>query len=201
MNRSSLVVLLTLIATLAPGTASAQDEYLDRFAFGIGIGLVDLSDSLDDDGTETYLHASFRVLLGDKNAGRDDKTVVAYLEPEVGYWNANYRIPIDDNADSPAISGDQTDLMVGLNIIAVVPFERVDYFIGAGLAIHSFDSDASLSGFQIDDDEVFGVNIQTGIDVRLSENIGVFGLLRLDLVEDVVEEQAKIALGIRFFFG
>ena len=201
MKRCCLIVLLALFATLIPGSARAQDGELDRFAFGVGIGLVDLSDSLDDDGTETYLQANFRVLLGDKQAGRDEKTVVAYLEAELGYWNANYRIPIDDNASSPFISGDQTDLMLGLNIVAVVPFERVDYFIGAGLAIHNFDSDASLSTFAIDDDETFGVNIQTGIDVRLSETIGIYGLLRLDLVEDVVEEQAKILLGLRFFFG
>ncbi len=195
MKRSSLVVLLALIATLIPGTASAQNEDINRFAFGIGIGLVDLSDSLDDDGTETYLQANFRILLGDRNAQRDDQTVVAYLEPEIGYWNASYRIPVTQTG---FIDGDQTDLMLGLNIIAVVPFHRVDYFIGAGMSIHSFDSNDSI---QVDDDEVFGVNIQTGIDVRLSENIGVYGLLRIDLVEDVVEEQAKIVLGLRFFFG
>ncbi len=201
MKRSSLLVLLALIATLAPGTASAQDEYLDRFAFGVGIGLVDLSDSFDDDGTETYVHASLRILLGDKNAGHDDKTVVAYVEPEIGYWNASYRIPVDDNAATPFFDTDQTDLMLGVNIIGVVPFDRVDYFLGAGLAIHSFDSGGDLSVVQIDDDEVFGVNIQTGIDVHVSDNIGIYGLLRIDLVEDVVEEQVKIVLGVRFFFG
>ncbi len=198
MKRSSLIALIALIAMLVPGIASAQDEYLDRFAFGIGIGLVDLSDSLDDDSTETYLHAQFRILLGDKNATRDEKTVVAYLEPEIGYWNANYRVPVTGGNFA---DGDQTDLMVGLNIIGVVPFQRVDYFLGAGLSIHSFDSGGDFSGVRVDDDEVFGVNIQTGLDVRLGENIGVFGLLRIDLVEDVVEEQVKIALGVRFFFG
>ncbi len=201
MKRLSLIVLLALFATLVPGTASAQEDYLDRFAFGIGIGLVDLSDSFDDDSTETYMHASFRIMVGDKSAKRDDQTVVAYLEPEIGYWNASYRVPLDDNADTPFIDGDQTDLMVGLNIIGVVPFQRVDYFLGAGLSIHSFDSGGDFSGVRVDDDEVFGVNIQTGLDVRLGENIGVFGLLRIDLVEDVVEEQVKIALGVRFFFG
>ncbi len=201
MKRWSLVVLLALFATLVPGTASAQKDELDRFVFGVGIGLVDLSDSLDDDATETYVHASFRILLGDRNVSRDDQTVVAYLEPEIGYWNANYRIPIDDNADTPFLSGDQTDLMVGVNIIGVVPFQRVDYYIGAGLAIHSFDNGGDLSGVQFDDDEVFGVNIQTGIDVHLSDSIGLYGLLRLDLVEDYVEEQVKIVLGARFFFG
>ncbi len=201
MKRFSLVVLLALFATLTPGTASAQNDDLDRFAFGIGIGLVDLSDSLDDDGTETYMHASFRILLGDKSAGRDDKTVVAYVEPEIGYWNASYRVPIDDNANDPLIDGDQTDLMIGVNIVGVVPFERVDYFLGAGLAIHTFDSSGDFAAVRVDDDEVFGVNIQTGIDVHLTDNIGVFGLLRIDLVEDVVEEQVKIALGLRIFFG
>ncbi len=199
MKRLAPAILLALLATLVPGTADAQkSDEIDRFAFGIGVGLVDLSDSFDDDSTETYLHAQFRILLGDKNATRDEKTVVAYLEPEIGYWNANYRVPLTgvNFAD-----GDQTDLMVGLNIIGVVPFNRVDYFIGAGLSIHNFDSGGDVSAVQIDDDETFGVNIQTGIDVHLSESISVYGLLRLDLVEDVVEEQTKIALGVRFFFG
>ena len=53
MKRCCLIVLLALFATLIPGSARAQDGELHRFAFGVGIGLVDLSDSLDDDGTET----------------------------------------------------------------------------------------------------------------------------------------------------
>lgn len=199
MKRLSLIVLFALFATLVPGTASAQKEdQLDRFVFGVGIGLVDLSDSLDDDGTETYLHAHLRILLGDKNVSRDDQTVVAYLEPEIGYWDANFRFPL---ADGSFAASDQDDLMIGLNIIGVVPFQRVDYFLGAGLAIHSFGSNGNISGVQFNDEEIFGVNIQTGIDVHLSDTIGIYGLLRIDLVEDVVEEQVKIALGARFFFG
>ncbi len=199
MKRWSLVVLLTLFATLVPGIASAQKQELDRYAFGIGIGLVDLSDSVDDSSTETYIHANFRILIGDKSAQRDDKTVVAYLEPEIGYWEANNRFSLPDGSSVPT---DQSDLMLGLNVIGVVPFERVDYFLGAGFSIHSFDSGGNISGVNIgSDDDSFGVNVQTGIDVRLSDSVGIYGLLRIDLVEDVQEEQAKITLGLRFFFG
>ncbi len=197
MKRWSPLVFLALFAALVPGIASAQDE-LNRFAFGIGIGLVDLSDSIDDSSTETYVHANFRILLGDDSGQRDDKTVVAYLEPEIGYWEANSRFALPDGS---AVQSDQSDLMLGLNIIGVVPFQKVDYFLGAGLSIHSFDAGRNISGVQLNDDEVFGVNIQTGLDVRLTDNLGVYGLLRLDLVEDIQEEQAKINLGLRFFFG
>ena len=198
MKRWSLVVLLAFFTTFVPGAASAQDEEVDRFALGIGFGLVDLSEPLADSSTETYLQANFRILLGDKSAQRDDKTVVAYLEPEIGYWESNNRVPLPGNS---AANIDQSDLMLGLNIVGVVPFRRVDYFLGAGFSIHSFDSGGSISGVQLDEDETFGVNLQTGLDVRFSETIGVYGLLRIDLVEDVQEEQAKIALGLRFFFG
>ena len=70
MKRWSLVVLFALLATLASGSASAQDDDIDRFAFGLGIGLVDLSDSVDDESTETYITANFRILLGDKDRRR-----------------------------------------------------------------------------------------------------------------------------------
>ncbi len=197
MKRWSPIALLALLALLVPSSAMAQNEELDRFAFGVGIGLVDLSDSVLDNSTETYLTAAFRILLGDKDRGRDDQAVVAYLEPEIGYWEANNRIPIGDSS----VESNQSDLSVGLNIVGLVPFRRVDYFLGAGLAIHSFDAGRDVSGIQLDDDETFGVNIQTGLSVHVSENVDIFGLLRLDLVEDGQEEQAKIVLGLRFNFG
>ena len=199
MKRWSLMILLSLFATLLPGAAEAQHgNELDRFGIGIGIGLVDLSDSIDDSSTETYIAASFRVLLGDKDKKRDDSHVVAYLEPEISYWESDNRLPLTTGG---SVVNSQSDLMIGLNIIGVVPFDRVNYFIGAGLSIHSFDSGLNLDGISIDDEETFGVNIQTGLDVHITDKVDVFGLLRLDLVEDVQEEQAKIVLGLRFNFG
>ncbi len=197
MKRWSLLVLLALLASLVAGTASAQEDGdLERFAFGIGIGLVDLSDTIDDESTETYITASFRILLGDKDKRRDDQSIVAYVEPEIGYWEADDRIPLNN------VRSSQSDLMLGVNILGVIPFNKVDYFFGAGLAIHSFDADLAIDGVSVDaDEDSFGVNIQVGLDVHVSDNVDVFGLLRLDLVEDVQEEQAKIVLGLRFNFG
>ncbi len=199
MKRWSPVVLLALITTLIPSAAMAQKhkDDLDRFAFGIGIGLVDLSDSILDNSTETYVAASFRIMLGDKDKKRDHQSVVAYVEPEISYWEADNRVPVGTGT----VDASQSDLMVGLNIIGVVPFDKVDYFLGAGLSIHSFDAGTDISGVALDDEETFGVNIQTGLDVHITDNFDVFGLLRLDLVEDVQEEQAKIVLGLRFNFG
>ena len=204
MKRWSPIVLLALLASLVPSSAAAQNERLDRFAFGVGIGLVDLSGSLRDssgpvldDGTETYLTASFRVLLGDRNRARNGKVVVAYLEPEIGYWESSTRIPVAGGS----VESNQSDLMVGVNIIGFVPFPKVDYFFGAGLGIHSFDTGRDLSGLQLDDDENFGFNVQTGLSGHLSRNVELYGLLRVDLVEDLQEEQAKVVLGLRFTFG
>ena len=199
MKRWSTVILPTLLAALLPAAAAAdRGEELERFAFGIGIGLVDLSDSITDDSTETYVTANFRILLGDKDRKRDEHAVVAYVEPEIGYWESDNRIPLNTGG---TVSSSQSDLMIGINIIGVVPFKNVDYFIGAGLALHSFDVGLDLNGVDLDTDETFGVNIQTGLDVHVSDKVDIYGLLRLDLVEDIQEEQAKIVLGLRFRFG
>ncbi len=204
MKRWSLVVILAFLASFVPSTASADgDGDLDRFAFGIDLGLVDLSDSLTTDSTETYLTANFRILLGDEGGKRDDKTVVAYLEPEIGYWERGVRIPLTAGGTA---SSDSSDTLLGINILGVVPFRKVDYFFGAGIGMHFFDVGIDPGNVDLGSDETFGVNIQVGIDVHVTDNLGVFGLLRLDLIEDVVgqqigEEQAKIVLGLRFFFG
>ena len=206
MKRWSMGMILALLALLVPGAAFAGDgdwAEVDRFAFGIGLGLVDLSDSLTDDSTETYLAANLRILLGDKDAEKDDKTVVAYLEPEIGYWERDVRVPLNVGGTANSSS---SDFMVGVNILGVVPFRRVDYFFGAGLGVHFFDVGLDADNVDLGSDETFGVNVQVGIDVRLGEKAGLFGLLRLDLIEEVEgaqigEEQAKIVLGARFFFG
>ena len=206
MKRWSLGLILALLALLLPGTVFADDwDDVDRFAFGIGLGLVDLSDSISEDSTETYLAANLRILLGDKDesAKKDDQTVVAYIEPEIGYWERDVRIPLDAGGTASTSS---SDFMVGVNILGVVPFRKVDYFFGAGLGIHFFDVGLSTANVDLGSDETFGVNIQVGIDVHITANFGIFGLMRLDLIEEVEgtqigEEQAKIVLGGRFFFG
>ena len=209
MKRWSLGMILAVLALLGPGTAFADDDWdeVDRFAFGIGLGLVDLSDSIAEDSTETYLAANFRILLGekDKHEKKDDKTVVAYLEPEIGYWERDVRIPLN-TVGGGTVNSSSSDFMVGLNIVGVVPFRKVDYFFGAGLAIHFFDVGLNADNVDLGSDETFGVNVQVGIDVHITDSFGVFGLLRLDLIEEVEgaqigEEQAKIVLGGRFFFG
>ncbi len=206
MKRWSMGLILALIALLVPGVALADDDDwgdLDRFAFGIGLGQVDLSDSRSDDSTETYFGANFRILLGDDDGQKDDNTVVAYLEPEIGYWERGVRIPVGDGATA---NSDSSDMMVGLNVLGVVPFRRVDYFFGAGIGIHFFDAGLDAAGVDLSSDETFGVNIQVGIDVHLTDSLGFFGLMRLDLIEEaagaqVGEEQAKIWVGLRAFFG
>ena len=199
MRRLSLVVTLAILASFTASPASAQeDRQLDRFAFGVGIGLVDLSDSPTGDTTETYTTAYLRILLGDTDRRRGEAGFAAYLEPEVSYWESDVRIPL---ASGGTAASSQSDMLVGLNLIGTTPFSKADFFLGVGLGIHFFDAGLSADNVDLGSDEVLGVNIQTGIDVRLGETFSIWGLVRTDLVEDVQEVQTKIVLGIRFAFG
>lgn len=199
MKRWSLIAALALLASLSPSTASAQDDQnLDRFAFGVGLGLVDLSDSTVADSTETYGAAYLRILLGDKDRRRDEEGLAAYLEPEISYWERDLRVPLTDGGTAMS---SQSDLLVGVNIVGLLPYNKADFFFGVGLGIHFFDVGLSADNVDLGSDETFGVNIQSGLDVRISNSVSVWGLIRTDLVEDVHEVQTKIVLGLRFSFG
>lgn len=199
MKRWSLFAALALLALLGPATASAQDEgKLDRFSFGLGLGLVDLTDSPVEASTETYGTANLRILLGDRDRRREEAGFAAYLEPEIAYWESDVRVPL---AGGGTAASSQSDLLVGVNIVGVSPFSKADFFFGAGLGVHFFDVGLSSDNVDLGSDETFGVNVQTGLDVRVSESVSVWGLTRIDLVEDVQEVQTKIVLGLRFSFG
>lgn len=166
----------------------ADDE--NRFDFGIAIGLVNLDEEALDDDVESYLTASLRIAFGDTSAHRGGRGgLQGYLEPEIGIWD-----------------GDQaSDTLLGINVIGSIPFNAVDFFVGAGAAIHMLETDAFIDAngdtVASTDDDAFGVNAQFGVDVHLSENITVFGTGRFDIVDDSSDSlQAKVYLGLRFGF-
>ena len=207
----ALMLAAMLVATLAGADDRYDDDYGDRdrtrpyiYGFGLGLGLVDPSDNAED-STEPYFSASLRIMLGEKDRerarrGRSHHGVLAYIEPEIAYWGGEFDSVINNQTIAQR---DSSDLMLGVNILGLVPFRYVDFFFGAGAGVHFLDSevvDNAISDNSLDSDDTnFGVNFHVGIDVRIAPRVAVFGKGRFDLIEgDLHEEQAKIYLGLRF---
>jgi len=205
MKRWMTVGLLTVAVLLPAGMAQAQgsndrqdrdrdDEEShrgdrDRFALGVGIGLVEPLNK-----TETYYTASLRIRTSGRRSGnrdegrRSDEGITGYLEPEVGYWTSS-----DKNRPKGS------DLLLGVNLIGVVPLGAVDSFFGVGAGAHFIDAalaanDSNLSGR----DTKFGANAQFGIDLYISRSLSAFGTGRFDLVQGSANRiQSKVYLGLR----
>ncbi len=213
MTRWHRAVVLAVLCLAWVGVAVAQSSgeegyYLDeetdsdepgRYSLGIGFGLVELGDNviqgqtlLVDDDVEPYFVLNFRIAFGDPHAyghsGRQGFR--GYLEPELGYWESN----------SPGAS--LSDTLLGLNIIGAVPMGAVEFFVGAGAALHFLDSSVNVAGAAAADDETIGVNAHFGVDVAVSRRVSVFGVGRFDLVDDDRDElEGKAYLGLRFRFS
>jgi hypothetical protein len=193
-------VFAMILGIALPDAARAEDKgnkdgKHDGLALGLGAGIV----SPDGDG-EIYFTANLRFRIGgdekdDKGKRRrtkNDDGIRAYLEPEIGYWSR---------------SGDALetkDLLLGLNLVGVVPTRAADYFFGVGFGIHSFDnnvSDPIFSDFGGSDTRLGG-NFHVGLDVNLGPRIALFGVGRLDLLEggQFDDSQSKIYGGLRFKF-
>ena len=166
-----------------------EADHGSRFGFGIGAGLVNLDEEFIDDDVETYLTAHLRIAFGDTTAHKGGRRGLrGYLEPEIGIWESDI----------------SSDTLIGINIIGSIPFNAVDFFVGAGAGIHMLETDPIIvDGEQIagTDDDAFGVNAQFGVDVHISEDVTVFGTGRFDIVDDSSDSlEAKVYLGLRFAF-
>ena len=113
-----------------------------------------------------------------------------FLEAEVGYWKDSELVPYE------------SDLLIGMNIIGVLPTRAVDFFFGGGVGVHFIGESALLKEDEtIDGGARFGANIQFGVDMNLTDPVAFFALGRYDLLEgDIVNFQAKILVGARFRF-
>lgn len=185
-RRVRLLLPLLIAVLLVPAAARAQEddeEEYQRFALGIGAGLVDSGQV-----TSPYLTASLRIRLGDEDQ-HSGSGIAAYVEPEVGYW--------DDDVDDFGSSA--TDALLGVNIGGSVALRTVQYFVGAGLGVHFLDTELA-SG--VDESETsLGVNAHFGVDVAVGESMSLFGVGRVDLVDELEEDrQVKVYLGARFRF-
>jgi len=112
-----------------------------------------------------------------------------YFEPEVGYWK------------SSAKTRSGSDLLLGVNVVGVVPVGAVDTFLGAGVGAHRLDP-ALLSNPTSDSKQTkLGVNAQFGLDLYLTRSLSLFGTGRFDIVQDARKSiQAKGYLGLRARF-
>lgn len=193
MRRFLLVSAVVLTAVLLPaGWAQAQsDRYSDddgeesnRFALGVGIGLVEPLDEV-----EPYFMASLRIRAGGRQEGGGDQGITGWIEPEIGYW--------ETSGGDRGVEG--SDLLAGINLIGVVPLGSVDSFFGVGAGVHWLDTaliedDPSLTGT----DTKFGANAQFGLDLFMTRNVSAFGAGRFDLVQGSKDKvQTKVYLGIR----
>jgi hypothetical protein len=177
-------------------SSEAQDSRgKESFALAVGVGLADV-----DSVAETYLTAALRIRVSGQHREDDshdwrgrppESGVRGYLEPEVGYWKASGK-----NAN-----GNGSDLLLGLNLVAVIPVGAVDTFIGAGVGAHRLDAVLLANPASGDKQTKIGVNAQFGLDVYLTRSLSLFGTGRFDLVQDVRKSvQAKAYLGLRVRF-
>lgn len=196
MRRWTLVSALALTALLSTGLAQAQtdrDDYddegndNDRFALGVGIGLVEPLNEV-----ETYYMASLRIRVsgrgGDSEGGdRGDQGITGYLEPEIGYWK------------STADGIDGSDLLLGVNLVGVVPLGAVDSFFGVGAGVHSIDQSLQENSAEFSGSNTkFGANAQFGLDLYITRKLSAFGTGRFDLVQGSKDRvQTKVYLGLR----
>ncbi len=195
----------------------------DRHAFGIGLGIVLPNENGNNDG-EIYFSANYRwrVFDRDHRSGDDDRTsgtgynqrhnsqhqrghypgqaseggIRGFLEPEIGYWSRN-----KDNTDA-------SDLLIGLNLIGVVPTRSADFTLGVGFGVHFIDGnvlnrDSAGQVFAKTDlsDTRVGANVQVGVELHVSQHLGIFGTGRLDILQDQpFDRQTKIWGGVRYHF-
>ena len=202
MKRWTMVGVVTAAVLLTAGQAWAQNNrdryddedeggsrHRDRFALGVGIGLVEPNSKV-----ETYYTAALRIRTNgrgdnDRRATGGDEGVTGYVEPEIGYWSAN-----GDNNNAKG-----SDTLLGVNLIGVVPLGAVDSFFGVGAGAHFIDNsvllnDRTLSGSATK----FGANAQFGLDLYINRKLSVFGVGRFDLVQDADNRiQSKVYLGLR----
>jgi opacity protein-like surface antigen len=183
------LTLASILCALALSPAAAQQRNSYDRGLGLQAGLADLSS-----GNETVLGANFRFRIAGPPADRDTRgSMRGYLEPEVQYLESDFSVA--------GLRVSSEDLLVGLNIVGVVPFGAVDTFFGGGPALHFLDTSSALTGLD-SSDEKLGLNVHVGVDVHVSEAIALTVAGRLDLIEDAVvdDSQTKVLVGMRFKF-
>lgn len=219
----AVCVLGATAALAAPGPQEEGDAYVrhdkrdwedeGRYALGLGLGLISLDDPGQADDVELYGTINVRIAIGPGH--NRPGSWRGYLEPELGYWETSANPPAfgDNFVGTSRQQTAKSDLLLGVNIVGVMPLDAVDFFIGAGAGIHFIDQDLRVSTSDSKEtppvvttesrsDEAFGVNAHFGVDVAISRTASFFGVGRFDIVDDSSNSlDAKAYLGLRFRFG
>jgi hypothetical protein len=184
-------------AALADEERAVPSDEGKPWALGLGLGLV----RSNDEGS-LYLSANLRRRI--HFSPRPDDTQSAststepdqgrhgrvYVEPEIGYW----RRTSDDGSR-------EKDLLLGVNLVGVVPTRVFDLFVGAGFGAHFLDVGVLQNGVVASQTSTrFGANIQFGVEADLARNVGIFGQGRVDLLDKKPSQQSKVWAGLRFRF-
>ena len=177
-----------LLSTSIP--ALAQEDEEGNFSIGLGGGMVQTAGNSDP-----YYTANFRARIGSRAAGGERQgSVFGFVEPEVGMWTS-------DTVQS-GVTLETKDLLLGVNFGGAVRLRVFEYFVGGGVGYHFLDREAIQAGrVETIDDGTVGVNAHFGFDVHLSELFSIFGVGRLDLVQEDSggnnDHQTKVFLGLR----
>ena len=195
MQRRIIPFVMAALGLAIAGQTHAQVEDHRRFnrALGIGTGLV----RVEEQGLANFT-GNFRFNWWDDDQG-DDKVgrilssrnrMKGFLEAEVGYWKDTELTPVE------------SDLLIGINAIGVLPTRSVDFFFGGGVGAHFLRASAVQDDDEpFEDATKFGANVQFGVDLNFTEPVSFFVLGRYDLLlGNVVDYQAKILFGARFRF-
>ena len=195
----------TALAQQGGGDQANQQQYEQKrdrdIQLRLGVGL----DKPDTSDAEVYYSGAVRFRIGrehseqgvwegDTYRGRPpaEGSIRGYLEPEVSYWS---RSKTNDDA---------TDLLVGGNLIGVVPTRGADFFVGVGFGYHFFDSKFLVAVDNHDvlvskNDGRLGGNLQVGVDVNLGSKVALTGTGRIDILDgDRDNRQTKVFVGLRF---
>ena len=205
--RGKVAAILVVAAGLLVGSPALAQDHADddrqdgrehrvkeNLALAVGVGLADV-----DSTAETYLTAALRIRIGGQGRQEAENTdwrgkqpengMRGYFEPEIGYWKAS------------GSNGNGSDLLLGVNLIGVVPVGAVDTYIGAGIGAHRLDADLLSNPTSTSKQTKLGVNAQFGLDVYVTHSVSLFGTGRFDIVQDARKSvQAKAYLGLRARF-
>ncbi len=204
MKKTSLLAsLLGVLLAVAPSVWAEEAEAADtteghHWAVGLGYGVV----YIDGQG-DGYFGLNVRRRVGGRGDeeneqgqgneqtgfrfGQQREGIRAFLEAEFGRFTRTQGGIRDKDA------------LLGLNVIGVVPARSVDIFLGIGFGAHFLGAEPDLPAGE--DSFRVGGNAQFGVEVYVSDTVGVFGVGRVDFLEgERLGQQSKIWAGLRVHF-
>lgn len=205
MKNSLLLASLIGAALAAAPTLRAEEKAAagategHAWAVGLGYGIV----FIDGQG-DGYFGVNVRRRVGGRSDEADEQAHNGDEQTGFRFGKQREGIRAFLEAEFARFEREQagfkdSDSLLGLNIIGVVPARSVDIFLGIGFGAHFFDAKPALPA----DEDAFrlGGNAQFGVEVYVSDRVGVFGVGRVDFIEgERLGQQSKVWAGLRLHF-